>query len=85
MRHTPEQVKEAVTSIPNLSTEDLAHQYKCCRTQDSAKEKALYKPFLTAAEKELRARSKAVKSLDEIAAEDAAKAEAEAATKIDYD
>ena len=85
MRHTPEQVKEAIKNLENLSLEELAHQFKCAHSIDTTKEKALYKPFVTAAEKELRKRSKQVKSLDEIAEEKAAQQAAEDAQKFDYE
>ena len=52
MAHTPDQIKAAIKLFPNLSTEDLAHQFKCAHSkQDKA-----YKPFLDAAERELAKR-----------------------------
>lgn len=58
--HTEDQIKIAIKKLPELDTEELAHQYKCALTQqrsDSSGSK-LYKPFLDAIEKELRKRRK---------------------------
>lgn len=52
MSHTPDQIKAAIKLIPNLSTEDLAHQFKCAHSQQDK----LYKPYLDAAERELAKR-----------------------------
>lgn len=54
MTHTPEQIKEAIKNFPNLTVEELAHQYKCANSRN---DKA-YKPFLEAALKELRKKQK---------------------------
>ena len=56
MTHTPDQIKEAIKNFPNLSVEDLAHQFKCA----SSKANKVYKPFLEAALKEIRKRQKPI-------------------------
>ena len=53
--HTPDQIKAAILLLPDLSIEDLVHQFKCAHS----KQNKLYKPFLDACEKELRKRRKA--------------------------
>ena len=52
--HTTDQIKAAILLLPDLSIEDLAHQFKCAHS----KQNKLYKPFLDACEKELRKRRK---------------------------
>lgn len=50
--HTKEQITTAIKNLVNLSTSDIAHQFKCAHSkQDKA-----YKPFLDAAERELAKR-----------------------------
>ena len=56
MTHTPDQIKEAIKNFPNLSVEDLAHQFKCA----SSKANKVYKPFLEVALKEIRKRQKPI-------------------------
>ena len=55
--HTEDQIKTAIKKLPELATEELAHQYKCALTQQRSGSK-LYKPFLDAIERELRKRRK---------------------------
>ena len=55
--HTEDQIKTAIKKLPEVTTEELAHQYKCALTQQRSGSK-LYKPFLDAIEKELRKRRK---------------------------
>lgn len=63
--HTPEQIKEAITNIGNLPTEDIVHQWKCALSVKDTKTKKLYKPFLDACTKELKARAKPIKDEQE--------------------
>ena len=52
MAHTPDQIKAAIRHLPNLTVDEIAHQFKCAHSkQDKA-----YKPFLDAAERELAKR-----------------------------
>ena len=52
MAHTPDQIKAAIKHLPNLTVDEIAHQFKCAHSkQDKA-----YKPFLDAAERELAKR-----------------------------
>lgn len=55
--HTPQQIKEAIISLPNLSIDQLTHNYKCALSRDPK----LYKPFIDAIERELRKRRHNVK------------------------
>lgn len=53
--HTPEQIKLAIADLPQLTEDQLIHNWKCANSKGSK----LYKPFLDAIEKELRKRRKA--------------------------
>lgn len=53
--HTPEQIKLAIADLPQLTEDQLIHNWKCANSSGSK----LYKPFLDAIEKELRKRRKA--------------------------
>lgn len=55
--HTPQQIKEAIASLPDLSIDQLTHNYKCAIGRDPK----LYKPFIDAIERELRKRRHNVK------------------------
>lgn len=52
--HTPEQIKLAIADLPQLTEDQLVHNWKCAHSSGSK----LYKPFLDAIEKELRKRRK---------------------------
>jgi len=52
--HTPEQIKLAIADLPQLTEDQLCHNWKCAHSNGSK----LYKPFLDAIEKELRKRRK---------------------------
>ena len=52
--HTPEQIKLAIADLPQLTEDQLIHNWKCANSSGSK----LYKPFLDAIEKELRKRRK---------------------------
>lgn len=52
--HTPDQIKSAIKHLPELSVEDIAHQFKCAHS----KQNKLYKPFLDACERELNRRKR---------------------------
>lgn len=52
--HTPDQIKAAIKDLPELTIDQLAHNFKCAH---SKADKA-YKPFLDAIERELRKRRK---------------------------
>jgi hypothetical protein len=68
--HTDTEIKEYITHIPELDTEQLVHQYKCALSLQSAQAKKLYKPFLTAAEKELKKRNKPITAIKATPEED---------------
>ena len=53
---TTDQVKDTITVLPSLSDEVLVHYMKCALSKQSAAEKKLYAPLLTAIEKERRKR-----------------------------
>lgn len=52
--HTEEQIKSAIKNLPNLTEDELAHNYKCASSTKSK----LYLPFMQAVEKELNSRKK---------------------------
>ena len=52
--HTPDQIKAAISNLPNLDIDSLCHQWKCAHS----KANKLYKPFLDAIDRELRKRRK---------------------------
>ena len=52
--HTEEQIKSATKNLPNLSTDELAHCYKCA----SATKSKVYQNYMSAIEKELNSRKK---------------------------
>ena len=52
--HTPDQIKAAITNLPNLDIDSLCHQWKCAHS----KANKVYKPFLDAIDRELRKRRK---------------------------
>lgn len=54
--HTPDQIKSAIKHLPELSVEDIAHQFKCAHS----KQNKLYKPFLDACERELNKRKRQI-------------------------
>lgn len=56
--HTEEQLQQGIKHIPELSTDELYHNYKCVLSKQSPKEKKFYKPFLVALEKEIKKRGK---------------------------
>ena len=58
--HTPEQIKLAIADLPQLTEDQLVHNWKCALTQQRSNSSGskLYKPFLDAIEKELRKRRK---------------------------
>lgn len=58
--HTPEQIKLAIADLPQLTEDQLIHNWKCALTQQRSNSSGskLYKPFLDAIEKELRKRRK---------------------------
>lgn len=58
--HTPDQIKSAIKHLPELSVEDIAHNFKCAHS----KQNKLYKPFLDACERELNKRKRQT-SVDE--------------------
>lgn len=50
--HTEEQIKEAIKNLPNLTEDELSHNYKCA----SATKHKAYQGFMQAIEKELQKR-----------------------------
>lgn len=58
--HTKEQITTAIKNLVTLSTNDIAHQFKCAHS----KQNKLYKPFLDACERELNKRKRQT-SVDE--------------------
>lgn len=58
--HTPAQIKEAISFLPEWSIDTLTHNYKCALSRDPK----TYKPFLDAIERELRKRRHNVKEED---------------------
>ena len=52
--HTPDQIKAAIKDLPELTIDQLVHNWKCAHS----KADKLYKPFLDAIERELRKRRK---------------------------
>ena len=58
--HTTDQIKSAIKHLPELSVEDIAHQFKCAHS----KQNKLSKPFLDACERELNKRKRQT-SVDE--------------------
>ena len=54
MKHTEDQIKSAIKNLPNLSIDELAHNYKCASSEGNK----LYQPFMLAIEKELNSRRK---------------------------
>ena len=50
--HTEEQIKEAIKNLPNLTEDELSHNYKCA----SATKHKAYHGFMQAIEKELQKR-----------------------------
>lgn len=50
--HTTDQIKSAIKHLPELTTEQIAHNFKCAHS----KQNKLYKPFLDACERELNKR-----------------------------
>ncbi len=56
--HTEQQIKDAIASISELTDSQLEFNYKCCLGRQTTAEKKLYKPFITAALKELKKRNK---------------------------
>ena len=52
--HTPDQIKAAIKDLPELTVEQLAHNFKCAHS----KMDKVYKPFLDAIDRELRKRRK---------------------------
>lgn len=54
--HTPEQVKLAMQSLKDWSDDQLVHHFKIISSKHTKAEKTLYKPLMTAIEKERRAR-----------------------------
>ena len=56
MKHTEDQIKSAIKNLPNLSIDELKHNYKCASSAGSK----LYQPFMLAIEKELNSRRKTI-------------------------
>lgn len=54
MKHTEDKIKSAIKNLPNLSIDELTHNYKCASSIGSR----LYQPFMLAIEKELNSRRK---------------------------
>ena len=52
--HTEEQIKSAIKNLPNLTEDELAHNYKCASSTKSK----VYHSFMQAIEKELNSRRK---------------------------
>ena len=52
--HTPDQIKAAIKDLPELTIDQLCHNWKCAHSNGSK----LYKPFLDAIDRELRKRRK---------------------------
>ena len=50
--HTPDQIKSAIKYLPELTVDQIAHNFKCAHS----KQNKLYKPFLDACERELNKR-----------------------------
>lgn len=57
--HTPDQIKLAIADLPELTTDQLIHNWKCANSKQSK----LYKPFLEAIDRELRKRRKTTDEL----------------------
>ncbi len=55
-----EQVNEVIKDISTYSDEQLVHYFKCVLGKQSASQKALFKPLITAIEKERKKRDKIV-------------------------
>lgn len=56
MTHTPEDIKLAIANFPNLTEEQLVHNFKVMSSMTTKKEKDLYAPAMKAIEKERRKR-----------------------------
>jgi hypothetical protein len=60
MSFTKEQIAKAIANLPNLSDDELAHNWKSATSMKSTSDKIVLKPFISAVEAERKKRGKII-------------------------